>query len=374
MIYLDNSATTFFKPNCVKNAVYSAMSHLSANPGRGSHSASIKAGSLVYHARQMIAKEIGLDNPDRIIFTSSCSDALNLALQGSMKKGHIITTIFEHNSVLRPLFSMAKKIDVEISIAEVNEHGIDVKSIERLIRKDTYMVVVNHISNVTGQVAPLFEIGRICKKHGLLFVVDGAQSVGYNKVDMKYNNIDMLAIAPHKGWHAIMGVGVLAVQENVKLKHFRFGGTGTSSAEIIQPDTFPDGYEVGTLPLVAISSIIPAIKWCEKNRIKNDKQIFDLSEYLISSLKSMKNIKLYTPHYLRNGIISFNIDGIYSSQVCDILSFEYDICARCGLHCAPLIHKHLGTLNSGAVRISISGENTIGEIDELITAISEISR
>lgn len=374
MIYLDNSATTFFKPNCVKNAVHSAMSHLSANPGRGSHSASIKAGSLVYYARQTIAKEVGLDNPDRIIFTSSCSDALNLAIQGSMKRGHIITTIFEHNSVLRPLFSKSKEEGVEISIADVNEHGIDVKSIERLIRKDTFMVVVNHVSNVTGQVAPLFEIGRICKKYGLLFVVDGAQSVGYNKVDMKYNNIDMLAIAPHKGWHAIMGVGVLAVQENVKLKHFRFGGTGTSSAEIIQPDTFPDGYEVGTLPLVAISSIIPAIKWCEKNRIKNDKQIFDLSEYLISSLKSMKNIKLYTPHYLRNGIISFNIDEIYSSQVCDILSFEYDICARCGLHCAPLIHKHLGTLNGGAVRISISGENTIGEIDELIVALYEISK
>ena len=139
MIYLDNSATTFFKPECVKQAVYCAMTHLSSNPGRGSHSASIKAGSLVYQARKAIANEVGLDNYDRIIFTASCTEALNLAILGSLKKGHVITTVFEHNSVLRPLFSKAKEYGVEISIADASENGIDVKSIERLIKKDTFM-------------------------------------------------------------------------------------------------------------------------------------------------------------------------------------------------------------------------------------------
>ena len=374
MIYLDNSATTFFKPECVKNAVYSTMSHLSANPGRGSHSASIKAGSLVYQTRKKLATEVGLENADRVIFTSSCTEALNLAILGSLKKGHVITTAFEHNSVLRPLFSKCKEYEVDISIATPSENGIEAKNIEKLIRKDTFMVIVNHVSNVTGQIAPLFEIGRICKKYNILFVVDGAQSVGYNKIDMVYNNIDMLAIAPHKGLHAIMGVGALAVSEQVLLRPIKFGGTGTSSSEIIQPDTFPDGYEVGTLPLVAISSIIPAINWCEKNRVKNDKRIFDLSEFLLKELYAMQNIKVYTPKYLRNGIISFNIEGMSSTQISDILSYEYDICVRGGLHCAPLMHRYLGTLNGGAVRVSLSGENTIGEIEELLIALKEISK
>jgi selenocysteine lyase/cysteine desulfurase len=348
------------------------MTHLSANPGRGSHSASLKAGGLVYRARQALAHEVGLSNPDRVVFTSSCTEALNLAILGSLKKGHVITTVFEHNSVLRTLFSKAREYGVEISIADANENGIDAKSIERLIRKDTFMVIVNHVSNVTGQIAPLFEIGRICNKYGVTFVVDGAQSVGYNKIDMAYNNIDMLAIAPHKGLHAIMGIGALAVSEKVTLNHIKFGGTGTSSIEIRQPNTFPDGYEAGTLPLVAISSVIPAINWCEKNRVKNDKRIFELSELLLKELKSMRNVKIYTPHYLRNGIISFNLEGVPSNQVFDILSTEYDICVRGGLHCAPLTHRHLGTLDGGAVRVSLSGENTVGEIEDLIVALTEI--
>ena len=373
MIYFDNSATTFFKPDCVKNAVYSAMTNLSANPGRGSHSMAIKTASLVYYARKALANEVGLKNPDRIIFTASCTDALNLAILGSMRKGHVITTCFEHNSVLRPLFSKAKEYSTEISIVEPNENGIDARSIERLIRKDTYMIVVNHVSNVTGQIAPLFEIGKLCKKHGLTFVVDGAQSVGYNKIDMESCNIDLLAIAPHKGLHAITGVGVLAIQDNVKLRHVKFGGTGTSSAEINQPNSFPEGYEVGTLPVVAIASIIPAISWCERNRLKNDKRIFELSEMLINGLLATPKITLYTPKRLRNGIISFNVDGLSSSEVCDILSSQYDVCARCGLHCAPLIHKHLGTLSSGTVRISVAGDNTFDEAEYFLNAIREIA-
>jgi selenocysteine lyase/cysteine desulfurase len=290
-----------------------------------------------------------------------------------MRKGHVITTCFEHNSVLRPLFSKAKEYSTEISVVEPNENGIDAKNIERLIRKDTYMIVVNHVSNVTGQIAPLFEIGKLCKKHGLTFVVDGAQSVGYNKIDMEQCNIDMLAIAPHKGLHAITGVGALAIQDNVKLRHVKFGGTGTSSAEINQPNSFPEGYEVGTLPVVAIASIIPAISWCERNRLKNDKRIFELSEMLINGLLATPKITLYTPKRLRNGIISFNVDDLSSSEICDILSSQYDVCARCGLHCAPLIHKHLGTLLGGTVRISVSSDNTFDEAEYFLNAIREIA-
>ena len=373
MIYFDNSATTNFKPECVKNAVYSAMSNLSANPGRGSHSMAIKTASMVYLARKAIANEVGLKNPDRVIFTGSCTEALNLAILGSMKKGHVITTVFEHNSVLRPLFSKAKEFFTDISIVEPNGNSIDVKSIERLIRKDTYMIIINHVSNVTGQITPLYEIGKLCKKHGILFVVDGAQSVGYNKVDMEYNNVNMLAIAPHKGLHAVTGVGVLAISDNVELRHIKFGGTGTSSTDLFQPRTFPEGYETGTLPTVAISSLIPAINWCEKNRIKNDKRIFELSEIIINGLLAIPNVTLYTPPHLRNGIISFNVDGLSSSEVCDILSSQYDICARCGLHCAPLIHKYLGTLDGGSVRVSLCGDNTYGEAESLLLALREIS-
>lgn len=373
MIYFDNSATTFYKPDCVKNAVYSAMSHLSANPGRASHALSIKTASMVYFARKAIAEEVGLDNPDRIIFTGSCTDALNLAILGSMRKGHVITTVFEHNSVLRPLFSKAKDFSTEISIVKPNGDNIDVKSIEQLIRKDTYMIIVNHVSNVTGHIAPLFEIGKLCKKYGILFLVDGAQSVGYNKIDMEENNIGMLAIAPHKGLHAITGFGILALSENVSLNPIRFGGTGTSSSEITQPTAYPEGFEVGTLPTIAIASLIPAIKWCEKNRLHNDKRIFDISEIIINGLLNIPSISLYTPHKLRNGIISFNIDGLSSADACDILSSQYDICVRCGLHCAPLVHKYLGTLSTGCIRISVGCDNTFGEAEHLLCAIREIA-
>ncbi len=373
MIYFDNSATTNFKPTCVKNAVYSTMTYLSANPGRGSHSMAIKTASMVYLARKAIANEVGLKNPDRVIFTSSCTEALNLAIIGSMKKGHVITTIFEHNSVLRPLFSKAKEFFTEISIVEPNGSSIDVKSIERLIRKDTYMIIVNHVSNVTGQTAPLYDIGKLCKKYGILFIVDGAQSLGYNKIDMESCNIDMLAIAPHKGLHAITGVGILAVCDNVRLRHIKYGGTGTSSTDLIQPSTFPDGYESGTLPTISISALVPAINWCEKNRIQNDKRIFELSEMIINGLLALPKITLYTPSNLRNGIISFNITGLTSSEACDILSSQYDICTRCGLHCAPLIHKYLGTISDGAIRVSISSNNTYGEAESLLIALREIT-
>ncbi|MBO5223730.1 MAG: aminotransferase class V-fold PLP-dependent enzyme [Clostridia bacterium] len=374
MIYFDNSATTLFKPECVKNAVYSTMSCLSANPGRASHSMAIKTASLIYYARKAIADEINLNNPDRIIFTASCTDALNMAILGSMKKGHVITTAYEHNSVLRPLFSKAKEYNTEISVIEPSFNGIDVKDIERILKRDTYMIIVNHVSNVTGQIAPLYEIGKLCKKHGILFIVDGAQSVGYHKIDVMENNIDMLAIAPHKGLHAVTGFGILALSEKVKLKHIKFGGTGTSSAEITQPLTYPEGFEVGTLPTVAISSLIPAIKWCEKNRLQNDKRIFDVSEIIINGLLTMPNVTLYTPRTLRNGIISFNVEGLSSSEACDILSSQYDICTRCGLHCAPLIHKYLGTISGGCIRVSVGCDNTYGEAEYLLDALREISR
>lgn len=373
MIYFDNSATTFFKPKAVIDSVVNCIESLNANPGRASHGLAIKASEVVYLARCSIASFIGLKNEQRVIFTQNCSHALNLAILGLIKDGeHVITTCFEHNSVLRPLFAKSKTVDISIIKPTAPRSTICTKQIENAIRKNTSVVIVNHVSNVNGQIQPIEEIGRLCKKHGIPLIVDGAQSVGYLDIDMQAIGISMLAIAPHKGLHAVMGVGALACSEEIELSHIVFGGTGTQSHELSQPTSTPDGYEVGTLPLCAISSISPAISWCLDTKTQNASTISYLTQECIKRLEKIEGVSLYTPKSSTNGIIAFNLKSFTSSYVCDYLYQEHEICARCGLHCAPLMHEYLHTKNHGCVRISLGADNNEEEIFRLITAIKKL--
>lgn len=373
MIYFDNSATTFFKPPTVINAVRNCIENLSANPGRGSHGLSIKASSLVYETRSALAKFVGLKNEQRLIFTQNCSHALNLAILGFVKDGaHVITTCFEHNSVLRPLYAKSKSVDVSIITPSSSFSSVSAKQIENAIRKNTCAVIINHVSNVNGQIQPIDEIGATCKKHDIPLIVDGAQSVGYLDIDMEKQGISMLALAPHKGLHAIMGVGALAVCKDVELSPINFGGTGTFSHELSQPTTIPDGYEVGTLPLCAISSIIPAISWCNDNKTQNSCDISRLSQYCLQQLNKIDSVTLYTKSDAKGGIIAFNVNSYTSSYVCDFLYQTCEICARCGFHCAPLMHEYLGTKKHGCVRISLGSNNTEEEIFRLVTAVKQL--
>ena len=375
MIYLDNSATTSFKPPQVINAVKNSLEFLSANPGRGGHTASKKAGLLVYKTRTRAAKFLGVEDESRIIFTSGCTQALNLALLGSVKiGGHVITTAYEHNSVLRPLFELKKAGRISLTVISPCSSGaVSPEQIERAIGRDTYLIVTNHVSNVTGAETDVEEIGKIARKKGILYLVDGAQSVGYKSVSLSRINADMLAIAPHKGLHAPQGVGILALSDRARLRPIIFGGTGTSSESVYQPLELPEALEAGTLPTPAIAGLSSALDWTEKNMPRLSEKIIALSEHLTDELMKIHGVTVYSKGGAKNGLVAFNVDTLSSGEVADILSDQYDICVRGGLHCAPLVHKHFGTMNKGMVRVSLGVENTVAEIEFLLRAVAEIS-
>ncbi len=374
MIYFDNSATSGVKPESVINAAVSAMKFMSANPGRSGHSLSLKAGMLVYSTRKKAAKLLGLSEPERIVFSLNCTQALNTAILGTVQDGgNVVTTVTEHNSVLRPLFELQRAGKITVSLAEPNEHGvITANAIERALTPRTYMVAVNHVSNVTGATNSIDEIGKLCRKRGIKFLVDGAQSVGYGEINISEQNIDYIAVAPHKGLHAIQGIGILALGADAP-KPIIYGGTGTQSENVLQPSELPESLESGTLPTPAIAALNAAITHNEKTRAQSREKIHELSAYILETLQTIRGVKIYTPQNVFNGMISFNIRGIGSMDASNILSSQYDIAVRGGLHCAPLMHRHLGTVETGIIRASISGDNTFGEAEFFLKAVKEIA-
>lgn len=374
MIYFDNSATSGTKPDCVINAVKTALTHLSANPGRSGHSLALKTGMLVYAARKNTADLVGCE-PERVLFSSGCTAALNTAIFGSVVPGgNVITTAYEHNSVLRPLFELQRMGKITVTVLRPNEKGVVTSDmVAKTITNRTYMVAICHVSNVTGAITPVAEIGRLCRNRKLLLLVDGAQSVGYSEINMPDQNIDMLAFAPHKGLHAPQGVGVLCLAPTVKLRPLLFGGTGTASESVYQPEELPEALEAGTLPTPAIAGLNAAIRWNNDIRQEGMMRLREVSAYALENLKKIDGVTVYTAPDSYNGMLSFNIKDLGSMDVCNILSDQYDIATRGGLHCAPLIHRHLDTLQQGIVRASLSFENTFAETDALLRAVREIA-
>ena len=373
MIYLDNAATTYFKPTSVINAVGTALKYLSANPGRSSHSLAVKAGMMIEDTRESAAKMFGT-TPDKVVFTLNCTDALNTAIFGTAKKGgHIVTTVLEHNSVLRPLMRLK-----ELGIADYTALSplvggfVSAEQIASALRPNTYMIIVNHISNVTGAPQPIADIGYLAEKYGLLFLVDGAQSIGYTSVNMERDKINLLAVAPHKGLHAPQGVGMLLIRK-ATVRPFRYGGTGTESAKP-QPTEPPEALESGTLPTPAIAGLNAALKYTAENGEENRKRLNGLFYYTMGELSKISGVRLYTRKEYGGPTIAFTVRGMTSAEAGNILADEYDICVRTGLHCAPLAHKHYGTLKDGMVRAAVGIENTADEINFFLQAVSEIAR
>lgn len=373
MIYLDNAATTYFKPTGVINAVGTALKYLSANPTRSSHSIAVKAGMMVEDTRETAAKFFGCA-PDKVIFTLNCTDALNTAIFGTVRRGgHIVTTALEHNSVLRPLARLKALGLIDYTV--VNPLGAGFVTAEQIagaVRPNTYMIIVNHVGNVTGAPQPIDEIGYYAKKAGILFLVDGAQSAGYRKLDMKTSDISLLAVAPHKGLHAPQGVGLLLIGNNVEVMPFRYGGTGTDSAKP-QPSELPEALESGTLPTPAIAGLNAAFKFAAETGEINAKKLAGLFIYTLGELSKIRGVQLYTKKEYGGPVIAFNVRGMSSAEAGNILSDEYDICVRCGLHCAPLVHKHYGTLKDGMIRIALGVDNTVDEINFFLQAVSELA-
>lgn len=371
MIYLDNSSTTHKKPLGVKFATLKGVSSLSVNPSRSSHTPALKGAMKIYETREMLAEYLGT-TPDNVIFTSGCTMALNLAIRGTIKEnGHIITTIYEHNSVLRVLEKLKSTHNITVTYLTPNKQGqIAPSEIAKSIRPNTYMVIVNHMSNVTGATQNIEAIGKVCKKNNLLFLVDGAQSIGHKPINMTKMNINLLTLAGHKGLYAPQGIGALLIN-NAKVNPLIYGGTGTLSDKLTQPSEYPDGLESGTPNIVGILGLNAGLKFVIKRQGKITKKISSLTNYAIKELNQIKNVNVYASKDA--GVIAIDINGKDSSFVATTLNEQYDICVRSGLHCAPLVHKFLNTKSKGLTRVSLSYFNKKSDIKKLILAIKEIA-
>ncbi|QSX05195.1 aminotransferase class V-fold PLP-dependent enzyme [Sedimentibacter sp. zth1] len=377
MIYLDNAATTYPKPKTVYKNIMDCMTNYCANPGRSSHTMAIEGAKVIYETRELVAKLFNFDDPLRVIFTSNATDSLNLAIKGYLKTGdHVITTSMEHNSVLRPIHHL-EAIGVEHTIINCNDEGlINLNDLQKSIKANTKLIVTTHVSNLTGTIFPIKEIGAICRKNNICYLVDASQSAGVLDIDMKECNIDMLAAPGHKGLLGPQGVGILLLGNGIELQELKEGGTGSESSKLTQPIFCPDKYESGTPNLPGIAGLNAGIKYIMSkgvNSIYNhEKKLLDL---FINEASKNDKIQIYGPKSEKDrcSVVCLNIIDKDSSEVAYNLDSIYGIAVRPGLHCAPLAHKTIGTKKIGAVRFSFGPFNKKEEIMYAIKALNEIS-
>lgn len=373
MIYLDNASTTRKKPYCVKKIFSNNFQKYSINSGRGSYKLSLDANLKTYELREKICELFSFDKPENVVITSGCTSAINMSMIGTVQHGkHIITTIFEHNSVLRTLNHLSKNYNITYSIAKPNKDGIITRNeIEPLIKNNTYLVIVNHASNVIGVVNDIKSIGKLCKERKIKFMVDCAQSAGHVKINILDNNINLLTFAGHKGLLGPQGIGGFIVND-IDILPTKFGGTGTQSEDINQPTTLPDGFESGTHSTINAIALLTSVKYIIKHQIRINNKIEKLKKYLFNELGKIKDLKIYSNNTNNIGVVSFNLKNFSSSEIGTLLDENYNICVRTGLHCAPLVHKYFNTTSNGMVRVSLSSYNKISEIKKLIKAIKDL--
>lgn len=372
MIYFDNAATGGFKPSTVLDTTTSVLKYLNANPGRSGHSLSQTAGDYVYSCRQKVCDFFGVLDPSKVIFCKNCTEALNIAILGSIKGGIVLTSTLEHNSVLRPLYYLEKQNIITMKVIKPkNNKFITLEDIAENYSSEVSAVCLNYISNVTGEISEIAKIGEFLKDKPTLFIVDGAQAGGHIPISLSSLNVDMLALAGHKGLYSIMGVGILLLSKNVSPEPITFGGTGTESFNPNQPDCYPERLESGTLNLPAICSLEEGIRYIENNLSFIQERLVLMTDYLISKLKEIDGVRVYSTKNPA-GIVSFEILNLPSNEATDILSAKYNIACRGGYHCAPLVHKMLGTDSYGLIRASLCVHNTKSEQNALISAVKEI--
>jgi cysteine desulfurase family protein len=378
MIYFDNAATTFPKPQEVIDAVSDCLTNYCANPGRGGHKLALQSGRVILEARDLLAELFNCDSPERIILTHNATESINLALKGYLKKGnHVITTSMEHNSVMRPL-KVLEELGVETTIIQCNNKGeIAIDDIEREIRKETVLIAATHASNVVGTLMPIGEIGALAKEHDLDFLVDASQTAGAYEIDVEKMNISMLAFTGHKSLMGPQGTGGLCIRKGLVLNPLKEGGTGSKSESLYQPDILPDRYESGTHNTPGIAGLFAGINFIKDKGIANiRKHEQELTSCFLDGLIGLDQIKVYgtTDINKQSPVVSINIGDIGSSEISYILDQSFDIGTRSGLHCAPMAHKTLGTLEQGTVRFSFGYFNTKDQIEAAIAAIKQIAK
>lgn len=378
-IYLDNSATTFPKPE----EVYKFMDYFYRNhgvsPGRSGFDAAIEAEEIVMGTRKMLTNLFNGNNPDNLTFSYNASDSLNMVINGLSEKGdHVITTMLEHNSVLRPLHHLMLDGMIEVDHIAFDKHGyVDPDDIKKAIKKNTKMVIVNHSSNIIGTVQDATAIGKICREAGVYFVVDASQSAGIIPIDMKAMCIDVLVFTGHKCLMGPTGIGGSYVMENIPIKGTRFGGTGVRSAQLTHLVEFPYRMECGTLNLVGVAGLNAGIKWVLEQGIdKLHAQEIALWDKLRKGLQNIENVTTYCAESIKdqNAVLSFNVKGFEAGDVGMMLDVDYNIASRTGLQCAPKVHEGIGTKDMhGTCRLSIGAFNTEEDIDTAIEAVKDIA-
>lgn len=369
MIYFDNAATGGFKPDGVINATCAALKNC-ANPGRSGHKLSLACSERVYAVRQLLCEFFGGYSPDRVVFTKNCTEALNIALLGTLKAGDkVVSTVAEHNSVLRPLNYLKSK-GVEVKLAPLTQNGcIDTAALLSAVTAQTKAVVITLASNVTGTAPDISRI-RAAIPPSVLLICDGAQACGHDKIDMKEAGIDALAVAGHKGMLGIQGSGALVFSERFSPAPVLFGGTGSESYNLNMPDFYPDRLESGTVSYPAIVSLGEGALYLKSHLYENRDRTLYLTDLMLNGLAEIKGVHTYS-HSNPYGIVAFNLKNMQSEMVAYKLSEDYSVCVRGGLHCAPLMHKALSS--EGIVRASLSAFNSETEVDYFLRAVAKLA-
>jgi len=379
MVYLDNASTTYPKPEKVYTEMDRCFREYCANPGRGAHVMSRTAAQAVAETRAALARFFNFHDPDRIVFTKNATEALNIAVKGILRRGdHVITTMLEHNSVVRPLKELEKERGIEITFVEGDPYGeVSPSVVAANIRSNTRLIVCTLSSNVSGIIMPVAEIGNIAHKYGIPFLVDGSQGAGAIDLDCKAMKITLLAFPGHKGLLGPQGTGGLCVSGGIQLKSLIQGGTGSDSENPYQPQMMPEALESGTVNtpgIIGLGAGVEFINRTGRQNIEDHKQ--RLITHMHEELSTDPKIRIYSSSESgkNSGIVAINIDGLPSKQVSRILDERYQIATRAGLHCAPFAHEALGyTLERGILRFSVGYFNTMDEADYAVHAVREIA-
>ena len=376
MIYLDNAATTMHKPKEVIDAVVEAMTSL-GNAGRGANEASLSAARIIYDAREKLCRFFNGEDPRQIVFTSNSTESLNIAVKGLLEPGdHVITTMLEHNSVLRPLYEMEKK-GVALTIIKADKRGrFSLEEMEAAIRPETKMIVCTNGSNLTGNYVDIGKVGEMAHRHDVLFVVDASQTAGVFPIDVRNMQVDVLCFTGHKGLLGPQGTGGMYVREGLAIRPLKSGGSGVQTYSKTHPREMPTALEAGTLNGHGIAGLRAAVEYIEKTGLDNIRaKEQELMWRFYEGVKEIPGVTVYGDFHSRErcAIVSLNIGDYDSSEVSDALLTEYGISTRPGGHCAPLMHEALGTVEQGAVRFSFAHSNTEEEVDIAINAVRELA-
>ena len=377
MIYLDNAATTMMKPPCVVRAVTEALTSL-GNASRGAHEGALNSNRLLYRTRKKLADFFGCPRSEQVVFTNNSTEALNIAICGTVHRGeHVITTVLEHNSVLRPLYRLERERGVQLSLVQADRLGrIDCSDFERLIQPNTRAIVCTHASNLTGNVLDIDRIGKIAAARGLLFIVDASQTAGATPIHMAKSGISLLCFTGHKSMMGPQGTGGLCINGDVEVDPFKVGGTGVQSYLTEQPREYPTRLEAGTLNghgIAGLSAAVDFIAATGMDAIRAHE--IGLCRRFYEAVAGIPGVRVYGDFssWNRCPVVALNVGNVDSAAVCDALACDYGIATRAGAHCAPLMHRALGTEAQGAVRFSFGYFNTTEEVDAAIEAVRDIA-